>query len=398
MIGEYEYFDEAYFQNGSTRGTVYNDYLNSAPQVPVYREIAEAVVKVFKPSRCLEIGCATGPIIRHLNEMGIEAHGIDPSDWAIRHRLHDRVVLAAAESLPYPDGHFDLVFSCHSLEHIPLHRKDAAFSELDRVCAGTQFHMLPILGESTFKGSTDVVKENLARDKSHHLLLNRAEWLASFANYGWVDTGVRLAFCNDPALELSICQFTLTKGTAALSEILGGAVSWNFSRFESLSDNSKKQRLAAERASVISVSEAESLSDGGTAPEQDFPGEWRDIGFDIHSIDLTGCKIRVVVSIGAAAPAALRIALLGKSLDSNEQGVLEVWNQYSPGVSSHEISVSDFKRLQGTPTLRQIDRALIGGSPVAKVRAVMSVIEESGKRLCYLSPQCHREKRLVHSS
>ncbi len=253
MTGEYEYFDEAYYQNGSTKGTVYNDYLNCAPQVPVYREIAEAIAKVFRPARCLEIGCATGPIIKHLNEMGVEAHGVDPSDWAVLHRLHERVTLAAAEDLPYPNGHFDLVFSCHSLEHIPLHRKDAVFSELDRVCCGMQFHMLPIIGESTFSGNTEAAKENLTRDKSHHLLLNRGEWLSLFANHGWADIGVRLAFCNDPARELSICQFILQKEADDIAQIFVRASSWNFDRFvgQISTINDDRQYLAGQLSLLI---------------------------------------------------------------------------------------------------------------------------------------------------
>lgn len=73
---KYDYFDADYFQNGQTKGTVYNNYLEVARSSAIYREIAQLIFDVFRPKRTLEIGCATGIIVKHLNELGVEAHGI----------------------------------------------------------------------------------------------------------------------------------------------------------------------------------------------------------------------------------------------------------------------------------------------------------------------------------
>lgn len=168
---KYDYFDADYFQNGQTKGTVYNNYLEVARTSAIYREIAQLIFNVFRPVRTLEIGCATGIIVKHLNELGVDAHGIDVSEWAIANKEHDNVVLAGAEQLPYPDGYFDFVYSVHAMEHIPTALKESAFAELKRVSGSAiHFHMLPIVGEGPYSGPKEVVDEILHRDPTHSLL------------------------------------------------------------------------------------------------------------------------------------------------------------------------------------------------------------------------------------
>lgn len=45
-------------------------------------------------------------------------YGLDASRWAVEHRLHPNVALGTADDIDFPDNTFDLVFSCHVLEHI----------------------------------------------------------------------------------------------------------------------------------------------------------------------------------------------------------------------------------------------------------------------------------------
>lgn len=42
-------------------------------------------------------------------------------------------IVAALPDLPFPDGHADIVFCSHAIEHIPLHVTPAAIRELHRV-------------------------------------------------------------------------------------------------------------------------------------------------------------------------------------------------------------------------------------------------------------------------
>src|SRR5438876_12158134 len=98
MSDDYTYFDESYFQDGRNKGTVYLNYLESARTSATYKDIARRVVEIFRPRRCLEIGCATGIIVKHINDLGCEAHGIDVSEWAVNHREHSNISLAGAET------------------------------------------------------------------------------------------------------------------------------------------------------------------------------------------------------------------------------------------------------------------------------------------------------------
>jgi len=71
--------------------------------------------------RLLDISCGVGSLPRLAAKAGVEAHGMDFSEAALRvaHREAPemRLSLADAECLPYPDAHFDYVTNIGSLEH-----------------------------------------------------------------------------------------------------------------------------------------------------------------------------------------------------------------------------------------------------------------------------------------
>ena len=77
--------------------------------------------------RVLEVGCGQGTVLNHLARRRAEAVGVDMSMVSIArtrdgaHELGHRVGLAQsdAESLPFPDGHFDAVVSFGVLHHTP---------------------------------------------------------------------------------------------------------------------------------------------------------------------------------------------------------------------------------------------------------------------------------------
>lgn len=88
-------------------------------------------------SRALDIGCGEGRFCRKLDEMGVPATGIDPTEALIRAaRERDpggSYYIAGAEALPCPDASFDLVVSYLSL--IDIADLPAAISEMTRVLA-----------------------------------------------------------------------------------------------------------------------------------------------------------------------------------------------------------------------------------------------------------------------
>ena len=210
-----ELFGERYFMD-PTSGSAYhvNDYLETALLSRTYFEMAELIATCFKPKKILEVGCAAGPTVYHLNNyFSTDASGVDVSGWAVEHRLHPNISQASADNLPFPDATFDVVFSCHTLEHLTADAIDKAIAEMTRVATpgAVQFHLLPILGSGPY---TDVFGSmvGLRKDPTHNLLFDRAQWLAIWGRHAWKDTEVQLAHVYDNhSFEFSDCQILLTK-------------------------------------------------------------------------------------------------------------------------------------------------------------------------------------------
>lgn len=102
--------------------------------LPLMGQISE------KPTRVLEIGCASGWRLKALEEkFGCEAWGIDPAEDSIAKALEKgcKVKLATADYLPFPPFYFDYVIFGFCLCFVSPEDWLAAVSESDRVlCQG----------------------------------------------------------------------------------------------------------------------------------------------------------------------------------------------------------------------------------------------------------------------
>ena len=88
--------------------------------------------------KILDIGCGKGFQLYELTQLmpGVEVYGIDVSEYAIQHAMEevkDRIQLGNANSLPYPDNHFDFVFSINTLHNLHNYDLDKALREMERV-------------------------------------------------------------------------------------------------------------------------------------------------------------------------------------------------------------------------------------------------------------------------
>jgi SAM-dependent methyltransferase len=96
-----------------------------------FDRIAETIVREFHPSSVLDAGCAMGFLVEGLRKRGVEASGIDVSEYAIS-QVHESVaehcrVASLTEPLP---GRYDLVTCIEVLEHIPPEQADHAIANL----------------------------------------------------------------------------------------------------------------------------------------------------------------------------------------------------------------------------------------------------------------------------
>jgi SAM-dependent methyltransferase len=99
------------------------------------RRMAE-LLSVFRPHRCLEIGCSSGAVLSCLRARGVVAEGIEISAMAIRRadsEVRDHIHCGDLLSLELPVT-YDLVYGLDVFEHFNPNRMDAY---LERVFAVT---------------------------------------------------------------------------------------------------------------------------------------------------------------------------------------------------------------------------------------------------------------------
>jgi len=137
-------YDESYFtkRGGGAPYVGYPLELNGAQGN--FTSLCDEIRDRFAPKRVLDVGCATGHLVKALRDAGVAADGIDFSEWAVNHAVTP-VVRGSALDLPWPDGAFDTVVSQDFMEH--MHPDDMAtvIAEQVRVVGsgGTIAHLIP---------------------------------------------------------------------------------------------------------------------------------------------------------------------------------------------------------------------------------------------------------------
>lgn len=106
-----------------------------------WEKVARAMVEHYgiKPGdRILDVGCGKGFLLYDFTLVvpGVEEHGIDVSKYAIenaKEEVKHRLRVGNANSLPYPDKHFDLVYSINTLHNLHNYDLDKSLREIERV-------------------------------------------------------------------------------------------------------------------------------------------------------------------------------------------------------------------------------------------------------------------------
>jgi len=88
--------------------------------------------------RILDVGCGKGFLLYDFTLVvpGVEVYGIDVSQYAIdnsKEEVRDRLTAGNATKLPWPDQHFDLVYSLNTLHNLHCYDLDPALREIERV-------------------------------------------------------------------------------------------------------------------------------------------------------------------------------------------------------------------------------------------------------------------------
>jgi SAM-dependent methyltransferase len=96
-----------------------------------FGEVADGLVRDFHPASVLDAGCAMGFLVEALHNRGVDANGVDVSDYAIS-QVHPSVAdRCRVGSLSEPlEGSYDLITCIEVLEHLPPAETDAAIASL----------------------------------------------------------------------------------------------------------------------------------------------------------------------------------------------------------------------------------------------------------------------------
>jgi SAM-dependent methyltransferase len=139
-----ELYDESYFtkRGGGAPYVGYPLELNGSQGN--FSSLASEINAQFAPRRLLDVGCATGHLVKELRDQGVAAEGIDFSQWAVDHAVTP-VVRGSALELPWSDQEFDAVISQDFMEHMHPDDLPEVLAEQVRVVepGGSIAHLIP---------------------------------------------------------------------------------------------------------------------------------------------------------------------------------------------------------------------------------------------------------------
>ena len=104
-----------------------------------WKTVAEEIVKFYKlrkGSKILDIGCAKGFLVKDFCDIGMNAYGLDISEYAIKNSPKDiksKLIVGTANELPFLDSSFDLVISINTLHNLNRNDCKKALEEINRV-------------------------------------------------------------------------------------------------------------------------------------------------------------------------------------------------------------------------------------------------------------------------
>jgi 2-polyprenyl-3-methyl-5-hydroxy-6-metoxy-1,4-benzoquinol methylase len=109
------FYDEYYFSVACGR-----PYKRDKEWLDFFDGISERIIEDIDPKTVLDAGCAMGFLVEALRRRGVEAYGVDISEFAIN-QVHDDIrafcwVGSVTDPLPH---RYDLIVSIETLEHVP---------------------------------------------------------------------------------------------------------------------------------------------------------------------------------------------------------------------------------------------------------------------------------------
>jgi hypothetical protein len=183
------------------------------------KRLAAEMLSAFAPAAALELGCAAGAVLECLQNLGIDAEGVDISAMAVQRaseRVRERIHQGDILSLDLPKK-YDLLFGLDVFEHLNPNKLDAYLARLAGVTSHDAFLFcnIPAFGEDPVFGTVfpfyvDGWNEDAAAGKpfarlhaddegyplhGHLVWADAAWWTGRFARAGFArDVEIERAF------------------------------------------------------------------------------------------------------------------------------------------------------------------------------------------------------------
>jgi SAM-dependent methyltransferase len=136
-----------------------------------FGQLADNIIRQFQPRTVLDAGCAKGFLVQALRERGVEAYGIDASEYAIEHAPETVRPYLSVGSITEPlKDRYDLITCIEVIEHLPP-------ADLPRAASVLASATDRLLLSSTAEGA------HLA-EPSHQSMHPPEDWAALFAGEG----------------------------------------------------------------------------------------------------------------------------------------------------------------------------------------------------------------------
>jgi SAM-dependent methyltransferase len=123
-------YDRDYFEHyGGT------PYRRDEPWLTFFAHIADMIVADIGPTTVLDVGCGMGLLVEALRDRGVEAYGLDVSEYAIANVRDDirAYCWQASATDPFP-RRYDLIVCIEVLEHL---EPSEALKAIENICAAT---------------------------------------------------------------------------------------------------------------------------------------------------------------------------------------------------------------------------------------------------------------------
>jgi GT2 family glycosyltransferase len=119
-------FDQYYYAHDCG-----HPYQRDEEWMAVFGHIAQRIMRDIQPGSVLDAGCAWGFLVEKLRKIGIQAWGVDVSDYAIQNVAPEVKPFCWCGSItrPFPQK-FDLIVCIEVLEHLPKSEAEVAIENL----------------------------------------------------------------------------------------------------------------------------------------------------------------------------------------------------------------------------------------------------------------------------